>query len=304
VNLNQLRIFYMTAKHGSLSLAAEKLFITQPAVTKGIQRLQEYYEIKFVNRFGKKMVLTDAGEALYSIAEKIFEMENQAEESIQDFQQHKKGHIRIHASESFGCYYLPHIMVPFHKASPNIRLSVNILPTHMVVENTAGLNNDIGFISYPIENDKIEIKEILEDTLVLIVSAKHPFAGEKCLRPKQLEGQSMIVHETGSATQRIIDAFIKRNNLAIDVALEISSNRGIMKAVEGGLGISLISRKVGDEEVRSGKLVAIPFADESIKRKYYLVYHKDKYISETLQRLMDEVERWASEYRQHLSIHS
>ena len=300
MNLNQLRIFYMAAKHGSLSLAAEKLFITQPAVTKGIQRLQDYYEIKFINRFGKKMVLTDVGEALYSIAEKIFEMESQAEESIHDFQQHKKGHIRILASESFGAYYLPHIIVPFHKASPNIRLSVNILPTHLVVENTADLNNDIGFISYPIENAKIEIREILEDVLVLIVSPSHPLANEKCLSPKQLEGQSMIVHETGSATQRIIDAFIKRNNLSIDVALEISSNRGIKKAVEGGLGISLISRKVADEEIRSGKLIAITFANESIKRKYYLVYHKDKYISEALQRLVDEVDRWAAEYRQHL----
>ena len=137
MNLNQLRIFYMAAKHGSLSLAAQKLFISQPAVTKGIQRLQDYYEIKFINRFGKRMVLTDAGEVLYGIAEKIFEMENQAEESIFDFQQHKKGHIRIHASESFGAYYLPSILNPFSKSNPFIRISVNILPTEQVVENVA-----------------------------------------------------------------------------------------------------------------------------------------------------------------------
>ena len=82
MNLNQLKIFYLAAKKGSLSAAAESLCITQPAVTKGIQRLQEHYEIKLFNRFGKKMALTDAGEVLYGIAESIFEMENQAEESL------------------------------------------------------------------------------------------------------------------------------------------------------------------------------------------------------------------------------
>jgi DNA-binding transcriptional LysR family regulator len=75
VNLNQLKIFYTAAKKGSLSAAAEELFITQPAVTKGVQRLQEFYEIKFVDHIGKKLVLTDAGEVLFGIAEKIFELE-------------------------------------------------------------------------------------------------------------------------------------------------------------------------------------------------------------------------------------
>ena len=68
MNLNQLKIFYMAAKKGSLRAAATALYITQPAVTKGIQRLQEYYEIKLFNRFGKKMALTDAWEVLYGIA--------------------------------------------------------------------------------------------------------------------------------------------------------------------------------------------------------------------------------------------
>ena len=77
----------MAAKRGNLSLAAEDLFITQPAVTKGIQRLQEHYEIKLVNRIGKKLVLTDAGEVVFEIAEKIFDLEKHAEESIREFRQ-------------------------------------------------------------------------------------------------------------------------------------------------------------------------------------------------------------------------
>jgi len=301
MNLNQLKIFYLSAKLGSLSAAARALNITQPAVTKGIQRLQEYYEIKLTNRFGKKLALTDAGDALYEIAEKIFELEKNAEESIRDFQQRKKGHIRIHASESFGAYYLPSIIGPFSKSNPNIRISINILPNEQVVENVAGLNNDLGFISYPIEHKKVLIREILEDRLVIIVPPDHAFARKKYLAPRDLNGQNMIIHEKGSTPQRVIDEFIKKNKISIFIPMELSSNRAVKKAVEDGTGIALISRNVASEEIQIGRLIAIPLSGRAIKRKFYLVHHKDKYISESLGRLIEMVDKWAAEYTKSFS---
>lgn len=296
MNLNQLKLFYFTAKYGNLSAAAEALYITQPAVTKGIQRLQEYYGIKFVNRFGKKLALTDAGEVLYGIAQKIFELETQAEESLRDFQQRKRGHIRIHASESFGAYYLPSIIGPFVKLYPHIRVSVNILPTEQVVDNTVNLNNDLGFISYPIEHKKLIVKEILEDTLVLIAPPSHPFARKECLEPRDLEGQSMIMHENGSAPRRATDEFIRKHSISISIPLELSNNEAIKRAVQGGSGVALISRKVASEEIQTGKLKAIPLSDQYMKRKFYMVHHKDKYFSEPLKNLIEMLYQWASEY--------
>ena len=301
MNLNQLKIFYFAAKYGNLTAAAQALYITQPAVTKGIQRLQEYYGMKFVNRFGKKLLLTDAGEALYGIAEKIFQLESQAEESLRDFQQRKRGHIRMQSSESFGAYYLPSIIDQFVKLYPHIRVSVNILPTEQVVNNTVNLNNDLGFISYPTEHKKLVVKEILEDTLMLIVPPGHPLARKSCLEPRDLEGQSMIMHENGSAPRRATDEFIRKHNISVSIPLELSNNEAIKKAVEGGSGIALISRKVASEEIQTGKLKAIPLSDRSMKRKFYMVYHKDKYFSEPLKSLIEMVHHWASEYTQGLS---
>ena len=296
MNLNQLKIFYMAAKRGSLSLAAEDLFITQPAVTKAIQRLQESCEIKLVNRFGKKLVLTDAGEALYEIAGKIFDLEAHAEESIREFQQEHKGHIRIHASESFGGYYLPSIMNPFCRQNPLVRFSINILPTEQVVENVAALNSDLGFISYPIPHKKVVIREILEDRFVLIVSPDHPHARRDSLGPEDLQNQPVIVHERGSAPYHAINEFVRKNKISIRVSLELSSNRAIIKAVESGLGIALISRKVAEEEIEAGILVAFPLPDPVIRRRFYLVYHQDKYFSDTLQRFLHHLENWVAEY--------
>lgn len=296
MNLNQLKIFYMAAKRGNLSKAAEDLFITQPAVTKGIQRLQEYYNIRLMDHFGKKMVLTHAGEVLFKTAEKIFELEKHAEENIREFKQRKKGRIRIQASESFGAYYLPSIMNPFSKAHPLINISVNILPTEHVVNNIANLECDIGFVSYPIVHTKVFIREILEDQLVFILPPDHPICRRKHFTPMDLEGNPMIVHEKKSTPHQVFHEFIKKNKISVTSSLELSSNRAIKLAVESGLGIALISRKVAEEEIQTGKLAAIPIPDLSIKRKFYLVHHKEKFISDTLQGFIDQVDRWAGEY--------
>jgi len=299
MNLNQLKIFYLAVKHGNLSTAGRKLNITQPAVTKGIQRLQEYYEIRLLNRFGKKLVLTDAGEALYEIAEKIFELDRLAEDCIRDFQKNERGHIRIDASESFGAYYLPSIINPFSRKNPNLRISVNILPTEQVVDNAATLKNDLGFISFAVEHEKIQAHEILEDRFVVIAPLDHPFARKKSLKPKDLEGQSMVVHETGSVPHRAVERLVRESNISISVPLELSSNRAIKKAVESGVGIALVSRKVAQEEVQMGTLAAIPLSDRSIKRKFFMIHHKDKYFSKNLQAFMDRVVLWADDYQKH-----
>src|SRR5512133_3505361 len=224
MNLNQLKIFYLAAKKGSLSAAAEALYITQPAVTKGIQRLQEHYEIKLFNRFGKKMALTDAGEVLYGIAESIFEMENQAEESLRDFQQRKRGFIRILSSESFGSYYLPFIINRFIRQNPKIRISMELLPTDQIVEKTASLANDVGFISYPVPHKKLTSREVLEDSYQIIVPANHPLAAKAVIEPEDLAGQSLIVHEKGSAPRRSTEEYIRRHNISITIPMEHSNN--------------------------------------------------------------------------------
>jgi DNA-binding transcriptional LysR family regulator len=297
MNLGQLKIFYLASKMGSLSKAAEKLFITQPAVTKGIQRLQEFYEIKLFNRFGKKLVLTDAGSALYKIAEKIFDLEVHAEDTIREFLEQKQGHIRIDASESFGAYYLPSIVNPVSREHPNVRISVNILPSSLVVENVANLNNDIGFISFPIENEKVICREILEDHMIFVAPTSHPLVKKKHLTYMDLSGQSMIVHESGSFSDQVAREFLKKNKVDIKVSLELSSNRAIKKAVEEGLGIALVSRNTAYSQIQMKKLAVLPFPGPPVTRKYYMVHHKDKYFSQVLNQLIEKVEHWARSYQ-------
>jgi LysR family transcriptional regulator, transcriptional activator of the cysJI operon len=301
MNLNLLKIFFYAARCGSISAAANALFVTQPAVTKGLQRMQELYEIRLINLFGRKLALTDAGEVLYGIAEKIFELETQAEEVVRDFQGRKKGHIRILSSESFGAYYLPFIIIPFGVENPQIHVCVNILPTELVIEGTAALNCDLGFISYPVEHKKLIVREVLEDRMVVIVSPDHPLAAKEVIEPLDLDGQSIIMHEKGSAPQRIIDELTRKYHLTINAPMELSSNESIKRAVSGGLGISVVSRNAAGEEIKAGKLVGLRISDPTVKRKFFMVHHKDKYFSESLQKLVNNVYQWADEYAKSIS---
>lgn len=296
MNINLLRIFYYAARLGSISAAAEALYVTQPAVSKGLQRLQEFYEIKFINLFGRKIFLTDAGEVLYGIAEKIFEFEKQAEEIVHDFQERKRGHIRILSSESFGAYYLPFIIIPFHAENTQIHVSANILPTDLVVERTASLSCDLGFISYPIEHNKLVVREVLEDRMVAIMPPDHPLADKGTIEPLDLDGQSIIMHEQGSAPRRMLDELIPKYHLDINTPMELSSNESIKRAVAAGIGVSIVSQNVAGEEIKSGKLTAVPFSMGTLRRKFFMVHHKDKYFSETLQNFVDQVYQWADEY--------
>lgn len=296
MNLNQLKQFYLAIKRQSLSNAAAELNITQPAVTKGIQRMQEYYEIKLVERQGKKMVLTTAGEALYEIADKIFSLEKMAEESIRSFQIEEGGQLRIHASESFGGYYLPSLINHFKAKNPATRVKVDILPTDKIVDATIGLQNEIGFISYPVENRNLIISEVLKESLILIVSPRHRLATKTAIKLRDLEGQAMIMHERGSALQMAAEEFLTRENVKISSYLEFSNNEAIKRAVAEGDGIALISEKVAAEEISSGKLKAVHLPGPQITRTFYSILSKEKFVSRPLAGLLEMISKWADSH--------
>lgn len=104
------------------------------------------------------------------------------------------------------------------------------------------------------------------------------------------------MHEKGSASRDIVDEFIKENDLSVSIFLELSNNEAIKRAVEQGIGISLISENVVSEEVKTNKLKKVPLAGPPLKRKFYLIYHKDKYLSQPFQIFLHMVDQWASGY--------
>jgi len=294
MNLNQLKIFYLAIRRGSLTAAAAELNITQPAVTKAIQRLQQHYDVRLVERAGRTWVPTAAGKALYRIAARIFQLENQAEDSIRSFREQGERRLRILSSETFGGYYLPEVINRYQSLHPDITVAVDILPNEKVLECTASMDNDLGFVSDPNRHKSLTLNAVLTERLVLIAAAGHPLAQGRSLRPRDLAGQPIIMHEQGSAVQKAMDALLGRNRSRSSNYLEFSNNEAIKRAVASGAGVALISEKVAAEEVRTGKLKILKLATLPIRRTFFMVLHKGKYISQALKSLIEMVDQWAA----------
>jgi DNA-binding transcriptional LysR family regulator len=294
MNLNQLKIFFLVIRRGSLTAAAAELNITQPAVTKAIQRLQAHYGVLLVERAGKKWMLTAAGRALYQIAGRIFQLERQAEDCILGFREQDERRLRIHASETFGGYYLPELINRYQRRHPGVTVSVDILPNERVVENTAALDNDVGFISDPIRHRNLTVREVLSERLVLIAAPGHPLAHRRTVRPKDLDGQPIIMHEPGSALQKAMDNLLGRRRSSLSHYLEFSNNEAIKRAVSAGTGIALISEKVVAEEIRQGKLSVLRLSRPPMVRSFYMLHHRSKSMTRPTKNLMEMVAAWAA----------
>ncbi len=296
MNLYHLKTFYFTAKYKSLTKAAEFLCITQPAVTKQIKQLQSHYNLKFLDIIGKKVILTDAGLNLYTIAERIFDMESQAEEAIKDFQEYNKGKISILASESFGSYHIPYIIRDFKQTRPEISISIQTATNKDIIESISELKEDIGFISAPVQNPKISVHEILEDEIVLVASPGCKFTSTQELNLMDLEGKEIIMHEQGSVIRKVVDAFLKKNKIDMCMKYEISNSEAIKKLVENNMGMAFLTKSIVHKEIKSGELIAIPVPDKNFRRKYYMIYHSEKYFSKPLKDFRDLIMRWADIY--------
>ena len=287
MNLNQLKLFYLAVKEKNLTHAAAELNITQPAVTKGIQRLQEHYEVVLVDKLGKNMKLTPAGEQLFQIAKKIFELEKLADDCMADFQKDNLKHLKLSASESFGAYYLPDFINQFNGKSPDVQVTLEVLSNQQVVENTINLQNDIGFVSFPVKNRKLQTIEIVQDQVVIILNPSHPLVEKKCLQAEDLEGQMIIMHEEGSYFQKMIHDLLEAGNVSVTMPITFSNNEAIKKAVEGGTGIAAISKKVAAKEIEAGKLVALSLSSTPFYRSFYMIHHKEKHISGPLKQFVE-----------------
>jgi DNA-binding transcriptional LysR family regulator len=314
LDFNRLKSFYLTSKYASLDEAAAELDITPQAVALQIKQLQADYSVKFLDFIQGHLVLTDAGQMLYVIAQEIFDLEQQAENRIRGFQeasqpqktaspsiqivQEDEELIRIHVSETFGAYYLPAIINAFKQLNPQIRVAMKVFPLKALVDNTIQQNNDLGFISEYVENDNLLIRELMEDKLVVIVSPNHPLKALPQIKPLNLEGQFLVMHESDPVQHRVIETFVQDKSILLFKHLEFSNYEAIKRAVEDNAGIAIICNKIVSDEVHNGKLVAIPLANQTVAQKFYMIRPKDKIISPSLGAFIEVALKWADSYIQ------
>ena len=296
MNLNYFKTFFYTAKLGSITNAAEALDITQPAASRQIQELQNSYSLMMFEKVGKKMVLTDAGKILYSIAEKLIDIEEEAERAIKDYKSQKSGKIRITATESFGNYYLPEMIFLFNRMFPEIQISISFADPEEIHKNIVTMKSDIGFTSRLLESSEIHSRTIIEDKYILAVPPGSELSDLIYFQPDDIKNKKFITRQRETEDRKQFESYLSENNIEANIVCEVSSYYSVKEFVKKGIGIAIVPKNAVNDDIEEGSLIAIPEKDNALIREYFMINHQDKYFNKGLHVFREIALKWADFY--------
>lgn len=286
MGIRHLRIFASVCSEGSMSGAAKKLFMAQPSVSQAIMELERHYDVVLFERLGRRLYLTSAGKKLLEYAHHIINLHEQVEREMRDLS--SKGAIRVGASMTVGNCILVDLLKRFKEAGPGSSVE-SVVDNTSVIEGMLLLDQiDIGVVEGAVHSGDLTAVPFMDDELVLICAAGHPwgFTGEVGLQ--ELEAADFIVREQGSGTRELFESVMAAEGIKWRRTGVYNNTETIKNAVASGLGVSVVSKMAVEKELESGMLLSVKIRGISFKRKFSIVYHKNKFISEAMKLFMRE----------------
>jgi DNA-binding transcriptional LysR family regulator len=275
--LPHLETFARAAELSSFTAAARELGMTQAAVSQRIQMLEQALGVPLFARQSGHVLLTDAGRRLYDYAMRILELHREALKEIGGRPAPLAGELELAASSVPGEHLLPDLLAVFRERYPHVQVRVSVSDTrevsHLVEQGQAHL----GLVGGKPDSPHLEFRSFATDTLVLVVSAKHPWAKRKRVTPAQLAEQPLILREPGSASRACLEQGLAAAGTSLGVmriALELGSNEAIKEAVRRDLGLAVLSAHVVRREVEAGVLHSIEVADLPLTREMFAVWDR------------------------------
>ena len=281
MTLRHYHIFVTVCDTMNMTAAAQLLYMSQPAVSQAIAELERHYGVQLFERLSRKLYLTAAGDRLLGYARHILRMNTEAETEMQALDHDSP--IRIGASVTVGTCVLPQLAVHFRALRPAARLEV-------LENNTAQIENailhdrvDLGLVEGETASADLVSRAFLNDELLLICSPQHRFAACSAVAPAELAQEALILREPGSGTRRLLEERLAEHGLPCHAAWTCSNTEAIKNAVAAGLGVSVISARAAKAEVHAGVLCQRPVAGISFQRTFRVIYHKNKYLTNSMQ---------------------
>lgn len=270
----RLKVFYTAARHASFSKAAEELFITQPAVSKHIQGLEQHFKAKLFLRQGNKVSLTPEGELLYKYSSEIFSMYKKMQYDMDRLGNRNSGHIRLGASTTLTQYVLPNLLNQFHNEFPEIKLEILNENTDKVETALISKEIDLGIIEGRSKKREIKYTPFLKDELVLVTRKENPLAKKGEATLDELKEIPLVVREFGSGTLQVIRHYLKEMNLRVsdlNVQLILGSTEGIKNYLKSTESFAFLSINSIIEELRNGTFSIVDYPGPKMNREFYFI---------------------------------
>lgn len=275
MDFDQLTTFLEVAKQGNFSRAGEKIFRSQSAVSAQIRQLEQEYGSKLLDRSGKRVALTPAGEVLFEYATRLLALRGESLRAVADQGRVPRGVLAIGANEATCLYVLPETFTEYCRRYPDVQINIYRNFSHKVGERLQDGLIDIGIVTMPVKLSRVVVKRIFHDRLVLMTSPDHPLAKLDSVSVESVVDHPIILPKTGN-TRKTMDRILRPYQSQLRIAMELPSIAIIKAFVAAGMGISLISESFAEKEQRAGDLKLIPLSDVILSRELALVYHQDR----------------------------
>ena len=270
----QLRAFCEVVERKSFSHAAERLGVTQPAVSLQVRALEKRLGTQLLDRSGRRVEPTEAGLRLYRGALRLLQLE---EDIVNDLADQDGGELagsfEIGASTGPGGVVLPQLLCEFRQEHPELRIALSVFDTQTVVERVADRTLELGVVGAAPRHRGVEYEPFFRDSVVLACPPGHRFAG-RTITVDELRGETLIVMQDGAGVRQMIEDEFRSIGIRfrdLGVNLELGLQESVTTAVRSGHGVTFISRSSVESDLLAGTLVEARVADVELEREIFLV---------------------------------
>ena len=274
MNLGQITAFVKVVERGSFSAAARDLGVSQPAVTMQVQGLEADLGVTLFDRSYRKVELTESGRALLPHARRVLVDLEAAREDIARLSDTVTGRLSIAASTTPGQYVLPRLLGSFLKDYPEVSVSLAVADTAEIVAAVASGEVHLGMAGAVVKGARVEFEKLGTDNIVMLCPKDHAFASAESLTPDDVAREPFVMREEGSGTRQVAEQALR--DVGIDpaelrVLTELGTGEAILNAVEGGMGLGMVSSWVAEKALALGTVATVPLDGFPASRPLYLV---------------------------------
>jgi DNA-binding transcriptional LysR family regulator len=273
MDTRQLQAFCAVVERRSFSQAAERLGVTQPAVSLQVRALEQRLGQKLLDRSGRRVEPTEAGRRLYRSAQRMLALETQLLNEVSADEGALTGTLAIGASTGPGAHLVPLLLCDFQRQHPDLHIALSVWDTQTVIDRVADRDVELGVVGALRRHRSLEFEPLVRDEIVLAVPPGHEAAGGT-LSVDDLRAETMIVMQEGAGVRQVIEEELRRAGLrlrGVEPKLELGLQESVKSAVAAGYGVAFISRTAIEGELAAGSLAAARVEGIEPARQIYVV---------------------------------
>jgi len=293
MTLKHMRIFVAVFQEMNITRASNILHMTQPAVTRSIKEIENYYGVCLFERINHRLYRTESGNELYAYALHIIKSFEEMEKSIRNWDEF--GVLRIGASITLGNFVLPPVISAFKQLHPNLRIKVTISNSANIQQAIMDSKIDLALIEGTVSSDYLFTEILLKDRMCLILPLSHQLCNKDKIYLKDLTDYPLLLRENGSAGRSFLNHVFALHGIDLEPLWESVSTQALVKAVSAGLGISVLPEQLVKQDIFSNLLTTRKVEDETFVRENYIVWHRQKFLTNAAKEFVAQCHKFVSQ---------